>query len=337
MSNGGRQPIPNQTRCSDPNQTPVMTRIRHGHRSESDARRRIPNKVPAVDPNKAPDIDPNQVPDNEPNAGLFNKPGNLLIADQLNHRVIEVDRDTHEIVWQFGDGNSVAGPKSVVAPQRRPTRGRMDPHLRDRARREHGPERRARDRPTTACSWSTGRARSSGSMAKPAWRGRDANQLNTPVYATFLPYGHILITDQGNHRVIEVSLVTKRSSGSTARRGSRGRGSNHLNSPSSALWLDNGNILIADQGNNRVIEVNRRHRIVWRYGDPRIPGILNGPAYACRLPDGHTLITDSGNNRDPRGGSARAYGHGVRHEQTVRQCGRSPADGGPCAWKTAIR
>jgi streptogramin lyase len=35
--------------------------------------------------------------------------------------------------------------------------------------------------------------------------GADPNQLNTPVQATFLPNSHILITDQGNERVIEVT------------------------------------------------------------------------------------------------------------------------------------
>src|SRR5260370_23342608 len=44
----------------------------------------------------------------------FNKNGNILIADQFNNRVIEVDPNTHEILWQFGDGSSVAGPNSVV-------------------------------------------------------------------------------------------------------------------------------------------------------------------------------------------------------------------------------
>jgi hypothetical protein len=39
-------------------------------------------------------------------AGLspeFNRPGNILVADQFNNRVIEVDPAGH-IVWQFGEG-----------------------------------------------------------------------------------------------------------------------------------------------------------------------------------------------------------------------------------------
>ena len=47
--------------------------------------------------------------------GTFNEEGNVLIADQFNNRVIEVDGLGH-IVWSFGNGSSVPGPTSVVAP-----------------------------------------------------------------------------------------------------------------------------------------------------------------------------------------------------------------------------
>jgi len=40
---------------------------------------------------------------------------------------------------------------------------------------------------------------------------------------------------------------------------------NQLNNPNSAELLDNGHVLIADENNNRVIEVDRFHRIVWHY------------------------------------------------------------------------
>ncbi len=68
------------------------------------------------------------------------------------------------------------------------------------------------------------------------------------------------------------------------------------NNPNSAELLENGDILIADENNNRVIEVNRAHQIVWRYGDVN-SSALNGAAFASRLPNGDTLITDSSNNR----------------------------------------
>ena len=80
--------------------------------------------------------------------------------------------------------------------------------------------------------------------------------------------------------------------------GVSGSSSNQLNAPSSAQRLGNGHYLIADTGNNRVIEVTRRNALVWQYGDPADTTILNGPTYACKLPHGgNFLITDSGNNR----------------------------------------
>jgi outer membrane protein assembly factor BamB len=69
-----------------------------------------------------------------------------------------------------------------------------------------------------------------------------------------------------------------------------------LNNPNSAELLANGHILIADESNNRVIEVDRRKHIVWSYGCASCSE-LNGAAFASRLPNGDTLISDSNNNR----------------------------------------
>jgi hypothetical protein len=65
-----------------------------------------------------------------------------------------------------------------------------------------------------------------------------------------------------------------------------------LNSPNSAELLRNGHILIADEGNNRAIEVTRSGKIVWEYDAG-----INAAAFASRLPNGHTLIVDSAHAR----------------------------------------
>jgi hypothetical protein len=62
-----------------------------------------------------------------------------------------------------------------------------------------------------------------------------------------------------------------------------------------AWLLENGHLLVTDNGNARVIEVDRAtQQIVWEYKDG-----LNMPVQACayRLPYGNTLITDSYNYR----------------------------------------
>jgi hypothetical protein len=67
-----------------------------------------------------------------------------------------------------------------------------------------------------------------------------------------------------------------------------------LNNPNSAELLPNGHILIADENNNRAIEITRGGKIVWQIG---AESGLNIVAFASRLPNGDTLITDSGNSR----------------------------------------
>src|SRR5260370_29984149 len=73
-----------------------------------------------------------------------------------------------------------------------------------------------------------------------------------------------------------------------------GAGGDQLNNPNSAELLANGNILIADENNNRAIEVTRDKTIVATF---TAGGSTSGVAFASRLPDGNTLITDSNNNR----------------------------------------
>jgi hypothetical protein len=228
--------------------------------------------------------------------GEFNGRGNIVIADQFNNRVVEIDRH-HHVVWQFGSGSSVAGPHSIVGPNDAERVG--DLTLIAGTGTPAGADPSCAD--LNGCSdnrvilvdrhgrivWQYGQA---------GVTGADANQLNTPVQATALPGGHVLITDQGNSRIIEVT-PHRRIVWQYGTTGVSGAAANQLNNPNSAQLLRNGHILIADENNNRVIEVTRAHRIVWQYGDPADTTSLNGAAFASRLPNGNTLITDSNNGR----------------------------------------
>jgi hypothetical protein len=234
--------------------------------------------------------------------GGFNNPGNVLIADQFNNRVVEVDRN-HHVVWHFGNGSSVAGPDSIVGTNDAERVGDLtliagtgtpagaDPDSCGPVKFPNGcPDNRVilvnQDGDIV---WQYGKA---------GVGGAGFNQLNTPVQATALPNGNVLITDQSNERVIEVNREheIEWQYGMT---GTTGNAFNQLNNPNSAQLLSNGHILIADENNNRVIEVTRSRKIVWQYGsgDPNVTTPLNGAAFASRLPNGHTLITDSNNNR----------------------------------------
>jgi hypothetical protein len=224
----------------------------------------------------------------------YNKKGNILIADQFNNRVLEVDPATNNIVWSFGDGSSTAGPTSVVAPNDFQRVGALSLVA--------GTGAPAGSEPTCPSGCADNRVMLINKKGEIVWQygqagvtGSGYNQLNTPVQNTYLPNGDVLITDQGNQRVIEVT-PDKQIVWQQGKTGVAGAGFNQLNNPNSAELLPNGNILIADESNNRVIEVGRNHRVVWQYGGVN-SSRLSGAAFASRLPSGNTLITDASNNR----------------------------------------
>jgi hypothetical protein len=129
--------------------------------------------------------------------------------------------------------------------------------------------------------------------------GAGMNQLNTPVHSLFMSHfrkrqgWQIMITDQGNQRVIVVDRDHKLlwQYGTT---GVSGNGPNQLSNPNSAELLANGNILIADENNNRAIEVTLDFQIVKTF---TAGGTVSGVSFASRLDNGDTLLTDSNNNR----------------------------------------
>jgi hypothetical protein len=233
----------------------------------------------------------------------FNRPGNVLVADQFNNRVIEVDRAGH-IVWQFGKGPNDFSGQSIIGEndaQRvgpftlisgtgdppvpagsTPPPGDLCPDLVNGC-----PDNRVvLVSPSGHIVWQYG-------QFGPGNNGPD--QLNTPVQATWLPDGHVLITDQANERIIEVTL-SKRIVWQYGMTGTIGNGPDQLNNPNSAELLPNGHILIADENNNRAIEVTHDNAktIVATF---TVGGTASGVAFASRLRNGDTLLTDSNNSR----------------------------------------
>jgi outer membrane protein assembly factor BamB len=124
--------------------------------------------------------------------------------------------------------------------------------------------------------------------------GSGDNELNTPVQATFLPNGHIFISDQANERIIEVSIFTHKIVWQYGTTGVTGTGFDQLNNPNAAELLEDGHVLISDENNDRAIEVDRDKNIVATF---TAGGTVSGVAFASRLENGDTLITDSNNSR----------------------------------------
>lgn len=234
---------------------------------------------------------------NEQGDGNFPRRGDMLISDQFNNRVIEINPPSHKVVWSFG-GSSTAGPDTVVGVNDAQAVGCLILMAGTGVPANSPPFE-----PGCGNGCPDNRVMLVNERKKIVWQygqtgvaGSGPDQLNTPVQNTFLPNGHVLITDQANERVIEVTRHKKIvwQYGTT---GVSGNGADQLNNPNSAELLKNGHILIADESNNRVIEVDRGKNIVWQYPVTTNTSLLNGAAFASRLSNGNTLITDSGNNR----------------------------------------
>jgi hypothetical protein len=227
----------------------------------------------------------------------------ILIADQFNNRVIEIDSNTHRVLWHFGNGSDLPGPKSIVGVNDAERFGAFtliagtgippsNPALPGCADPVNGcPDNRVLivDRGGDII-WQYGKGGITGS---------GPNELNAPVHSLFLtsfPHhagAHVLITDQGNQRIILVNLAHKIvwQYGTT---GVAGNGPNQLSNPNSAEVLKNGHVLIADESNNRVIEITPSLQIIRQF---TAMGTVSGAAFASRLDNGDTLISDSNNNR----------------------------------------
>jgi hypothetical protein len=222
--------------------------------------------------------------------GEFNSPGNYLIADQFNNRAIEVSPNG-KIVWQFGLGPKDFSPASII--------GTNDVQRVGALTLMAGTGTPGGQPEAPNCTNPSGCPDNRVLLVDPAghivWQygqfgvtGNGPDELSTPVQNTWLPNRHVLITDQGNGRIIEVRVSNKNIVWEY----------DNLNNPNCAELLENGNILICDENNNQALEVTHTmpSTIVNTY---TVAGgqLFMGVAFASRLPNGHTLITDSGNNR----------------------------------------
>ena len=186
--------------------------------------------------------------------------GQVLIADQFNNRVIEVNQ-AGDIVWHFGLGPQDVSAASIIGTNDAERVG--DLTLMAGTGAPPGFE------PACPNGCNDNRVLLVDPRGKIVWQygsfgvtGAGDNQLNVPVQATYLPSGNVLITDQSNERIIEVERVHNRIVWQYGMTGVTGAGPNQLNNPNSAELLGNGHILIADENNNRAIEVDRANTIL---------------------------------------------------------------------------
>jgi hypothetical protein len=222
----------------------------------------------------------------------FNQSGNILITDQFNNRVIEID-PSGNIVWQFGSGPGNTTPSAIIGTNDAERVG--DLTLMAGTGIPAGPIS------TTHCKKGCvdNRVLLVDRRGNIVWQygefgvtGSGFNQLNTPVQNTYLHQSngddHVLITDQGNGRIIEVRRSDKAIVWEY----------DGLNKPNAAELLTNSHILISDENNNQAIEVTHTTPSTVVATFTSAGGMaFSGVAFASRLPNGHTLITDSNNSR----------------------------------------
>jgi hypothetical protein len=239
----------------------------------------------------------NAAPAHARSLGHFNQNGNILIVDQLNNRVIEVNTNSHAIVWQYGDGGSVAGPTTIFAPHDAERFGALT-YIACTGVPPGGEPDCPSGCPDNRVIAVTKRGRIVWQYGQAGVTGSGANELNNPTSIRVLPKKRFLITDQGNHRVIEVRRQKNEITWQYGTTGVSGSASNQLNNPACAERRHNGDVVIADQGNNRVIEVNRHDVVGLQISTLSDATVLDAPAYAGHVQNpARTLIADSLNNR----------------------------------------
>jgi hypothetical protein len=183
---------------------------------------------------------------------------NILVVDQANNRVIEIDRNSKQIVWSYG-------PKSGPGALNNPNSAELLPSGNILIGDENNNRVIEVSRDGTI-----------------VWQYNQG--LSAAAFASRLPNGDTLITDSAHSRILEVTpnkrIVFAYFTNTDA-------GSNSAPLPTNAVQLADGEIIIADQFNHRVLIVDPR--MGFQYGTINVtgngPGQLNGPYTAYVIGD----------------------------------------------------
>lgn len=132
----------------------------------------------------------------------------------------------------------------------------------------------------------------------PSAHGLPAGQGFSADDAFLSPDGRTITANEEGHQVIvRIDISTRRIVWEYGRYDQAGSGSGRLHTPDDAYPLANGDVIVADIGNCRIIEVSQAKKIVRQWGRtgacalnaPRTYGSPNGDT---PLPDGGLLITE---------------------------------------------
>ena len=280
------------------------------------------NRLIVVDPHgrvrwvfpRPGDLGPNQtflVPDD----AFFSPNGKQIIATQEDDYVVTViDIATHRIVYRYGTpGSPGSGPNQLYNPDDAflmPNHDIVTSDIKNcRILRIHQDSHRAAAIYGTTGSCYHGPPDHFGSP-NGAFPMRDGNFIVTEINGAWVdemtPKGKVLwslrapgiyypsdTNELPHHRFVTVDYATP---GQIVIFGRRGHvfwryaphGAQQLSQPSLAVPLPNGDILLTDDADNRVIVVDpKTDRVVWQYGHDGASG--RGPGY-LNHPDGLDLL-----------------------------------------------
>jgi hypothetical protein len=112
------------------------------------------------------------------------------------------------------------------------------------------------------------------------------------------PDGQTIVANEEEHEVVDrIDLTTRRIVWQYGRYGVAGRGPGEMHTPDDAYPLANGDVIVADIDNCRVIEISASKRIVRQWGRTGVcvdhaPQTYGRPNGDTPLPDGGLLITE---------------------------------------------
>ncbi len=208
--------------------------------------------------------------------------GNTLFADAGQDVVYEVSK-SGQVRWQFPPAD-----KSSEIRLHRPVKA-MRKLNGNTIIVDQGNHRIIEINPQNKIVWQYGITASVGNT-----RGR----LYSPGDMQCLKGGHFLITDTDNHRVIEVNsdeeIIWQYGNAANKLGSGYGSESNQINAPTQAFRLPNGNTLISDSENRRVLEVNPHGEVAWHF-DTGIEKASDGafsfiPVRMIRMGNGNTVV-----------------------------------------------
>ncbi|HPG37799.1 MAG TPA: hypothetical protein PLP19_07670 [bacterium] len=163
----------------------------------------------------------------------------ILVTDRGNNKVLQIGRETQSIDWEYGkaDGSEGSGPNELSIPA-------------DAVKIDGAAEVLIADRGNNRVIIVDKAGKT------PVWQFGSPS-LKSPVDVEYITESaSVLITDYADNRVLLVSRATTAITWQYPDPSLAGDPVYGLSSPVDADYLENGHILIADAGHNRIIEVD---------------------------------------------------------------------------------